>query len=58
MNEPAPPPNKRHPLTDAERHKRFIETAREAGTDESEEAFDRAFKAVVTPAMSAAAKPE
>jgi hypothetical protein len=30
-------------LTDAERHARFVETARQVGVDESPEAFDRAF---------------
>ena len=34
-------------LTDAERHKRFVDTAREIGADERSEAFDRAFKNVV-----------
>ena len=34
-------------LTDAERHARFVETAREIGVDESPEAFDRAFDRVV-----------
>jgi hypothetical protein len=34
-------------LTDAERHKRFVETAREIGTDEKPEAFERAFNSVV-----------
>jgi hypothetical protein len=36
-------------LTDAERHKRFIETARELGASESKEAFDKAFKKVAGP---------
>ncbi len=39
---------KHPPLTDAERHKRFIDTAREVGADESHDAFDRAFGKVVT----------
>ncbi len=30
-------------LTDAERHARFVDMAREVGVDESPEAFDRAF---------------
>ena len=34
-------------LTDSERHKRFVDTAREIGTDESPEAFDGAFKKVI-----------
>jgi hypothetical protein len=33
-------------LTDAERHARFVQTAREVGVDESPEAFDRAFERV------------
>jgi hypothetical protein len=36
-------------LTDKERHKRFVEMAREVGADESQEAFDRAFKKVISP---------
>jgi hypothetical protein len=34
-------------LTDTERHKRFVEMAREVEADERPEAFDRAFKRVV-----------
>lgn len=34
-------------LTDAERHARFVETARKVEVDESPEAFDRAFDRVV-----------
>jgi len=33
-------------LTDAERHARFVETARALEVDESPEAFDRAFERV------------
>jgi hypothetical protein len=36
--------------TPAEQHKRFVETAKKLGTDESPEAFDRAFKKTVKPA--------
>ena len=36
-------------LTDAERHARFVETARQVGADENPEAFDRAFKKVALP---------
>ncbi len=36
-------------LTDKERHKRFVAVAREIGTDESREGFDRAFQRVVKP---------
>jgi hypothetical protein len=34
-------------LTDAERHARFVETARQVEVDESEGAFDLAFDKVV-----------
>jgi hypothetical protein len=40
---PSPPPD------DPEQSKRFIDTAREIETDESPEAFERAFKKVVPP---------
>lgn len=40
-NKPKPKP------TDAERHARFVDMAREVGVDESPEAFDRAFEKVV-----------
>ena len=33
-------------LTDAERHKRFVETAREVEASEEAEDFDKAFKRV------------
>ncbi len=33
-------------LTDAERHKRFVEMAREVGASESPRSFDKAFKQV------------
>jgi hypothetical protein len=39
MAKPQPKPK----LTDAERHARFVETAREVGVDETPGAFDRAF---------------
>ena len=39
---------KRKPkLTDAERHKRFVEMARKIGASEDSKDFDRAFKRVV-----------
>ena len=34
------------PLTDAERHKRFMEMAREVGASDDARAFDKAFKKV------------
>jgi len=37
---------KKTKLTDAERHKRFIEMAREVEASKSPKAFDRAFKRV------------
>jgi hypothetical protein len=40
---PKPPPD------DPEQSKRFIEAARELGTDESPEAFERVFRKVVRP---------
>jgi hypothetical protein len=42
---PAPKPKK---TSDPEEYRRFLEAARAAGADESPEAFDRAFKKVVT----------
>ena len=41
--------SKKPTLSDAERHKRFKEMAKEAGADDAPEAFDRAFANVVTP---------
>lgn len=43
-------------LTNKERHKRFVETARAVEADESTEAFDRAFKRVVSGATAATIK--
>jgi hypothetical protein len=44
------PKAKRLPkLTDAERHKRFLETAREVEASEDPKDFDRAFEKVVSP---------
>jgi hypothetical protein len=40
------PKTKPPKLTDAERHARFVDMAREVGVDESPEAFDRAFEKV------------
>ena len=36
------------PLSDAERHARFVETAKKADADESPQAFDRAFASIVS----------
>ena len=42
-----PPKSMKKPkLTDAERHKRFVEMAREVGASESPKAFDKAFERV------------
>lgn len=43
-------------LTDAERHKRFVETAHKIEADESPEAFERAFKQVVPAKKSPSGK--
>lgn len=36
-------------LTDAERHKRFLEAAREVGASDDAKDFDRAFKKIACP---------
>jgi hypothetical protein len=36
-------------LTDAERHKRFVEMAREVGASDDAKAFDKAFRKVAKP---------
>jgi hypothetical protein len=41
-------------LTDAERHKRFVEMARQVGASESAEDFDKAFKKVAAPKKATA----
>ena len=42
-------PARKPKLTDAERHKRFLETAKTVGASDDPKAFDKAFKKVVTP---------
>lgn len=42
------------PADDPEQSKRFIETAREIGADETREGADRAFKRVVPPKKASA----
>jgi hypothetical protein len=42
--------------TDKRQFERFVETARKLGIDESEEAFDRAFRKIVRPQRKAAAR--
>jgi hypothetical protein len=45
-----PRPEKAGPrLTDAERHKRFVEMAREVGASDDAKDFDKAFKKVAKP---------
>jgi hypothetical protein len=43
-------------LTDAQRHKRFVEMAREVEASESPKAFDRVFKVVISAPLSRAGK--
>jgi hypothetical protein len=43
------PPKRLPKLSDAERHKRFLETAREVEASEDPKDFDRAFDKVVSP---------
>jgi hypothetical protein len=37
------PQDKKHKLTDAERHKRFVETAKKVEASDKVDAFDKAF---------------
>lgn len=47
---PDKPTHKSKPkLTDAERHKRFLEAAREVGASDDAKDFDRAFKKIACP---------
>ena len=39
--------------TPTDEYRRFVQTARETGADESPEAFERAFKRIVKPAPEA-----
>lgn len=41
-------PTKKPPLTDTERHERFVKVAREAGASEDPEDFEKAFKRVTS----------
>jgi hypothetical protein len=43
-----PKADKKPKLTDAERHKRFVEVAREVEADETEEGAERALKKIVS----------
>jgi hypothetical protein len=42
-----PKPKRLPKLTDAERHQRFLETAREVGASEDPKDFERAFEKIV-----------
>jgi hypothetical protein len=42
-------PERKPKLTDAERHKRFMDTAREVDASDDSKDFDRAFDKVVSP---------
>jgi hypothetical protein len=42
-------PERKPKLTDAERHKRFVEVARKVEADETEEGAERALKKVIRP---------
>lgn len=45
----APKTMKKPKLTDAERHKRFVEMAREVGASDKKKDFEKAFMKVVRP---------
>ena len=45
--------NRKPPLTDAERHKRFVETAEKVGASEDRAEFDAAFEKVARPPSTA-----
>jgi hypothetical protein len=47
---------KKPKLTDAERHKRFLEMAREVGASDNPKDFEKAFQTVVQPKRKAATK--
>jgi hypothetical protein len=47
MTKPKPSPKRLPKLTDAERHKRFLETALEVEASQDPKDFDRAFNRVV-----------
>jgi hypothetical protein len=55
--EPKPKPKPK--LTDAERHERFVETAKKVDASDGIEAFDKAFAKIASPALiKAQAKPK
>ncbi len=51
-------PTKKETLTDEERSRRIQETAEQLGTDESPEAFDKAFKKVISSSLASANRKE
>lgn len=48
MTSTAQMPKKMPKLTDADRHKRFVEMARQVGASDDPKAFDKAFKKVTS----------
>jgi len=52
-----PQPKRLPKLTDAERHKRFLETAREVEASEDPKDFDLAFDKVVSPKKPPTSRP-
>jgi hypothetical protein len=51
-------PAKKNTMTEEERSRSFIETARKLGCDETGETFEKAFAKIVPPKRSTAAAPE
>ena len=54
---PQPPRNPKPKPDNPEQSKRFIDMAREVGVDESPDALDRAFDAVIPPKTNIATRP-
>lgn len=52
MAKPNPSRTKKPALSDADRHERFIATAKEIGADEDAATFDRVFAKITSPAPS------
>jgi hypothetical protein len=55
--EPRIKPKKQAPLTDAERHLRFVEMAREVEASDDPKDFDEAFTKIVPPKKQQSLKP-
>lgn len=51
-------PERKPKLTDAERHKRFVETAREVEASDDPKDFDKAFDKVAVPKQHKSIKPK